>query len=342
MNALKDYRMTSFITPESLVHAHGIKKNGSNRVITKRRIQCGMIRGGAIRQQSSPLIFSPSMNDDELNDNNEDHDGDDCMETSQFFGAQVPLEQLHQEIIGFKPLSSIDKIVHYDESSIQCDSRLTFKRVKFSSPPLTGLLNIEDEIEKEIKNTLDDKIEFKYSSSFDPPPLSVLNDHSIQIRKKRRSDDLYTPRWIRGYGNGREGLCELCNPGQWFRTKQSSYWYHMNFHHGISASTGRPYDSPDHLRESLSKFISSSSSTSILTHHYSSSSSSSDNCNIVEVEGHCKNCQQWIPLGKKMINNGSDGGGILETISDKKKFSNMNQWYRHCQKCQPKGYLSGR
>lgn len=315
--------MTSFITPESLINAQTIKKGS---IIAKKEIVCKEIKEKRQQQQQSAIFPSPLKTELEEEDNNYDAG------MSQFFGAQIPIEQLHQEIIGFKPFSSNDeKSVrrnhdHHGSHSgfIQYDSRVTFKRTKLSSP----VMNIEDEIDKKIKCTLDDKIDFGCPSSFDTSLPSIqISDQSIQIRKKKRSDDFYTPRWIRGYGNVREGLCELCNPGQWFRTKQSSYWYHMNFYHGISASTGKPYDSPDDWRESskVAPFV------------YSHGSSSSDHY-IVEIEGHCKNCQQWIPLGKRMTR-GTDF--ILESTIDKRKLSNMNQWYRHCQKCQSKRFLSG-
>lgn len=66
-------------------------------------------------------------------------------------------------------------------------------------------------------------------------------DKKSSIRKLRRNEK-YKPKHVRGQGVLREGLCEECD--RWFRLKTSSYWYHMNFKHGIS-STGIKYPEPE-------------------------------------------------------------------------------------------------
>lgn len=60
--------------------------------------------------------------------------------------------------------------------------------------------------------------------------------------KKLKRHQNYKPKNIRGQGVFREGLCEECN--KWFRLKTSSYWYHMNFKHGIAAN-GMTYPEPE-------------------------------------------------------------------------------------------------
>ncbi|KAM0685820.1 hypothetical protein COBT_002964 [Conglomerata obtusa] len=60
-------------------------------------------------------------------------------------------------------------------------------------------------------------------------------------KKKIKKNEVYKPKYIRGKGVLREGMCEVCN--EWFRLKTSSYWYHMNFKHGI-ASNGSTYPDP--------------------------------------------------------------------------------------------------
>ncbi|EJW01314.1 hypothetical protein EDEG_00499 [Edhazardia aedis USNM 41457] len=72
----------------------------------------------------------------------------------------------------------------------------------------------------------------KEKKQFKKPPKCLL--------KKKGSS--YRPKHIRGEGPMREGLCEDCN--EWFRLKTSSYWYHMNFKHGV-ASNGEKYPEPD-------------------------------------------------------------------------------------------------
>ncbi|KAI9482191.1 hypothetical protein BX667DRAFT_39822 [Coemansia mojavensis] len=67
----------------------------------------------------------------------------------------------------------------------------------------------------------------------------------------RAFDDMYTPRWIRGVGREKEGLCPVCfEKGMlnWRRMKCSAYWYHLNYFHGISSLTGRPFPQPKATR----------------------------------------------------------------------------------------------
>lgn len=79
----------------------------------------------------------------------------------------------------------------------------------------------------------------------------------------------YKPRIVRGEGVEREGYCEKCD--KWFRLKTSSYWYHMNYKHGISSS-GKLCPEPE-LRD----------------RNY-------------RVEGFCKECNSWIVLGSNPKN----------------------------------------
>lgn len=74
----------------------------------------------------------------------------------------------------------------------------------------------------------------------------------------------YKPRYVRGDGAEREGYCERCS--EWFRLKTSSYWYHMNYKHGISPS-GRVFPEPV-VR-----------------------------CGSRDTEAFCGECNAWIPLG---------------------------------------------
>ncbi|KAN0060117.1 hypothetical protein ACQY0O_008091 [Thecaphora frezii] len=59
--------------------------------------------------------------------------------------------------------------------------------------------------------------------------------------------DLYTPRFCKGVGMAKEGLCPLCYEDgtvKFFKTKISAYNYHMQYAHGISAATGLPFTPP--------------------------------------------------------------------------------------------------
>ena len=64
----------------------------------------------------------------------------------------------------------------------------------------------------------------------------------------RFEGDLYTPRFVRGHGNKREGWCGICKPGRWLVLKNSGYWYDKSFTHGVSAATGMAFDGPTESR----------------------------------------------------------------------------------------------
>jgi hypothetical protein len=61
--------------------------------------------------------------------------------------------------------------------------------------------------------------EFQYLKS-----NAAVNDGVAEYQPKRFPEDMYTPSWLRGKGNYREGLCSICNPPIWFKMKQSAYW----------------------------------------------------------------------------------------------------------------------
>ncbi|PVU95967.1 hypothetical protein BB559_002542 [Furculomyces boomerangus] len=65
-----------------------------------------------------------------------------------------------------------------------------------------------------------------------------------RCQKLRFSDDLYTPLWVRNTGQAKEGFCDTCSPGKWLQLKNSAYWYHKQFYHGISSVSGRPFIKP--------------------------------------------------------------------------------------------------
>ncbi|KJA22705.1 hypothetical protein HYPSUDRAFT_66920 [Hypholoma sublateritium FD-334 SS-4] len=70
--------------------------------------------------------------------------------------------------------------------------------------------------------------------------------------------DLYTPRFVKGKGVEKVGLCPICieppsRGGEkkklWLAMKFSAFkCYHMQYAHGISASTGRPFSPPTAFR----------------------------------------------------------------------------------------------
>ncbi|KAJ1803273.1 hypothetical protein LPJ75_005930 [Coemansia sp. RSA 2598] len=87
-------------------------------------------------------------------------------------------------------------------------------------------------------------------------------------QKLRFSGDLYTPMWVRNNGQQKEGFCDTCIPGKWLQLKNSAFWYHKQFAHGVSSVSGRPFVRPLQVR------------------HYDPDI----------VEGLCHQCQQWVPI----------------------------------------------
>ncbi|KAG9244868.1 hypothetical protein BJ878DRAFT_48262 [Calycina marina] len=85
-----------------------------------------------------------------------------------------------------------------------------------------------------------------------PPPPEDMNPNDPDLipheQELRFDGDLYTPRWVRGHGNKREGWCGICKPGRWLVLKNSAFWYDKSFTHGISAATGSPFQEPQETR----------------------------------------------------------------------------------------------
>lgn len=85
-----------------------------------------------------------------------------------------------------------------------------------------------------------------------PPPPEDMNPSDPDLvpheQELRFDGDLYTPRWVRGHGNKREGWCGICKPGRWLVLKNSAFWYDKSFTHGISAATGNPFQEPQETR----------------------------------------------------------------------------------------------
>ena len=84
-----------------------------------------------------------------------------------------------------------------------------------------------------------------------PPPEDMNpEDPDLMPREQelRFEGDLYTPKWVRGHGNKREGWCGICKPGRWLVLKNSAFWYDKSFSHGVSAATGMSFEGPKKTR----------------------------------------------------------------------------------------------
>lgn len=106
-----------------------------------------------------------------------------------------------------------------------------------------------------------------------PPPedFNCENEDDIpRVQDLRFEGDLYTPKYVRGHGNKREGWCGICKTGRWLVLKNSAFWYDKSFTHGISAATGAAFESPKETRRMKS--------------------------NPDVWEGLCHSCGDWIAL----------------------------------------------
>ncbi|GBB91778.1 hypothetical protein RclHR1_19150005 [Rhizophagus clarus] len=106
-----------------------------------------------------------------------------------------------------------------------------------------------------------------------PEPPVDPNDPRLDAQPRRQklkySGDMYTPQWVRYSGHTKEGYCDNCKPGKWLQLKNSAYWYHKQFFHGISSVSGKMVVSPIKTRKS-----------------------DADDC----TEGLCHQCRQWVPI----------------------------------------------
>ncbi|KAK5173773.1 uncharacterized protein LTR77_002454 [Saxophila tyrrhenica] len=99
-------------------------------------------------------------------------------------------------------------------------------------------------------------------------PRFAVNDERIQQQRARFDGDQYTAAWTRGQGTDRAGWCGFCST--WHKMKDSAYWYHMHYSHGISYATGQPFQPPKATQWN-------------------------DKSNSVKVQ--CATCDEWLILG---------------------------------------------
>ncbi|KAH9810024.1 hypothetical protein DFH28DRAFT_511232 [Melampsora americana] len=86
----------------------------------------------------------------------------------------------------------------------------------------------------------------------------------------RCDEDLYTPMWCRGQNDKKEGFCDMCEGGAWLRLKNSAFWYHKQYHHGVSSTTGHYFYPPRETKRGLSS------------------------ANRQQVLGLCHECNEWV------------------------------------------------
>ncbi|KZT20720.1 hypothetical protein NEOLEDRAFT_1158547 [Neolentinus lepideus HHB14362 ss-1] len=92
--------------------------------------------------------------------------------------------------------------------------------------------------------------------------------------------DLYAPRFVKGIGRTKMGLCPICIEGvegekRWFYMKTSAYNYHMQYYHGISPTTSRPFSPPTAFRTRARENPAPKERRKL-------------------VEGRCHKCRKWV------------------------------------------------
>ncbi|KZT01674.1 uncharacterized protein LAESUDRAFT_707113 [Laetiporus sulphureus 93-53] len=98
--------------------------------------------------------------------------------------------------------------------------------------------------------------------------------------------DLYTPRFVKGRGSTKVGLCPCCcesiarggeNKKVWLSTKFSAFNYHMQYAHGISAMTGCPFSPPIAFRTVARHNVGKHEKAAL-------------------IEGKCHKCLKWVTI----------------------------------------------
>lgn len=148
-------------------------------------------------------------------------------------------------------------------------------------------------------------------------------------KAKYGKNDEYSPKVTRGIGYRKEARCEKCEtagtPSVWLRLKQSSYWYHMNFIHGINSQTGLPYQLPQTYRKA-----------SVHSIHPRSRLDAGNT--VKEFQAKCDVCYGWIGVEAQSTDSLRHKGRVFQEISfeNGKEIQGIDffNWYRHAQKCQ--------
>ncbi|KAJ3035366.1 hypothetical protein HDV00_004046 [Rhizophlyctis rosea] len=118
------------------------------------------------------------------------------------------------------------------------------------------------------------------------------NPENVKPRKQklRFPGDTYTPAWVRYTGHQKEGFCEQCpKPGRWLQLKNSAYWYHKQFFHGISSVSGQYFTQPLDLRV---VFISTPPNAPA----DGSGGNPPPPVTNIMIEGLCHQCRTWVAL----------------------------------------------
>ncbi|KAJ3907768.1 hypothetical protein F5879DRAFT_463433 [Lentinula edodes] len=132
----------------------------------------------------------------------------------------------------------------------------------------------------------------------------------------RNAFDLYTPRFVKGKGKDKMGMCPICiedvergGEGKkvWLAMKFSAYNYHMQYSHGISASSSMPFSPP-------------------LAFRMTSRSSNHKSEKTTMKEGMCHKCMKWV---------------AVEGIKDVEVKVKELFWWKHAATCHSSTTIEG-
>ncbi|KAI0349829.1 hypothetical protein OH77DRAFT_1490142 [Trametes cingulata] len=128
--------------------------------------------------------------------------------------------------------------------------------------------------------------------------------------------DLYTPRFVKGRGTSKVGLCPICHESVerggegkklWLSMKFSAFNYHMQYAHGISPGTGRPFSPPLAFRVVERPNAGKSEKTQLM-------------------EGKCHKCKKWVAVE-----------GIKDVPTKVKEIF----WWKHAATCHQGSTIEG-
>ncbi|KAH9917769.1 uncharacterized protein B0H18DRAFT_938232 [Fomitopsis serialis] len=132
----------------------------------------------------------------------------------------------------------------------------------------------------------------------------------------RDAFDLYTPRFVKGRGTTKVGLCPCCMESRsrggedkklWLSTKFSAFNYHMQYAHGISAMTGRPFSPPLAFRTVQRTTVGKLEKTHIM-------------------QGKCHRCKKWVAVE-----------GVKDVPTKVKEI----HWWKHAAACHQGSTMEG-
>ncbi|KLO10389.1 hypothetical protein SCHPADRAFT_832599, partial [Schizopora paradoxa] len=125
-----------------------------------------------------------------------------------------------------------------------------------------------------------------HDARYPPASCAPPSTSGSTFNMPRSALDLYTPRFVKGIGREKCGLCPICyepkerggeGRSEWLSMKFSAFNYHMQYVHGISPSSALPFSPPTAFRRAKRKVNHKNEKSTLL-------------------EGHCHRCGEWAAM----------------------------------------------